>query len=485
MDPVQKILKQVTSTARKYAMFSPGDMVLVAVSGGADSVSLLDILYEVRTEMDIRLGIAHFNHGLRPGEDEKEAEFVRGLSESYGVRLYEGNASKSLREATSLEETARKERYRFLEQAAREAEADKIALGHTMNDQAETVMIRLLRGSGPPGLSGIPPKRGDRIVRPLIEITRGEILAYLHEKGLNWMEDPSNRDPRFLRNRIRHQLLPLLQQYQPDLIPLLSRTAEIFRQDEEWMSEEARGWMEKNVRESSLGGLEVRIHDLHGLAPALQTRVVRAMVKETAGGLRRISAKHISAIRALLDSSRPQAMVTLPGGVLVLKQYQSLRITRSWDQEVPGFLLEIQGPGSFKLEALESMVVVEEVEPTDVSLEKAPSWQAFFDAEKVKYPILIRTFRPGDRFEPLGLGGTKKLKDFFIDQKVPASLRRLIPIFETQEKIMWVGGLRIDERFKVSGHTKKVLKFTLSGRVEQWELGQGKPHPLPSPMHSG
>ena len=245
MDSAQKILKKVKATISRYEMFQPGDLVVVAVSGGPDSVCLLHILHTLRKELGINLLVAHYDHGLRPGEDASETRFVTSLAESMAVP-FETERAKSLlhRRTPSLEEAARNARYRFLEKVRREHDAQKIALAHQLNDQAETVLMRMLRGSGPSGLGGIPPCRDQVIVRPLIEVSRKEVEAYIKARKVSYVVDSSNLQASFLRNRIRLELVPLLEQYQPRLAERLAETAEILRMEDEYLEQIVTAWVD-------------------------------------------------------------------------------------------------------------------------------------------------------------------------------------------------------------------------------------------------
>ncbi len=223
MDPVKKIVKKVENTITGYRMLERGDRVIVAVSGGADSVCLLDILFTLKEILGIELVVAHFDHGLRPDEDEYETDFVKSLAESFDCNFTTKKTARSLTPGSaSLEEKARDIRYRFLNEVKAQFSAQKIATGHNLNDQAETVLMRLLRGSGSSGLSGIPPVRDTHIIRPLIEVTRNEIESYLSSKGLRHITDSSNFETKHLRNEIRLNLLPQLEKYQPKIVEILA-----------------------------------------------------------------------------------------------------------------------------------------------------------------------------------------------------------------------------------------------------------------------
>ena len=262
-------------------MTRPGHRIIVAVSGGPDSVCLLDVLQKLHDEMGLQLVVAHFNHGLRPEADDDETRFVESVAESYGLPFFVKRADISLRaHHGSLEEAARTARYRFLEEVRERSSAQEVAVGHNLDDQAETVIMRLLRGSGPSGLGGIPPTRDGRIIRPLIEVTRKEIEAYLDCRALKYTVDSSNLDTRFLRNKIRLELMPALQSYQPNIRKILGQTAEILRQDEEWLNEEARKWVDTTGLDKGSGDYRVPIEAFNALPPPLKNRVTRCLLKQ-------------------------------------------------------------------------------------------------------------------------------------------------------------------------------------------------------------
>jgi tRNA(Ile)-lysidine synthase len=461
MDMVRHTIEKVRRTIARYNMISPGDGVVVAVSGGPDSVCLLDMLHELGDELGIQLLVAHFDHGLRPGEDEDETRFVESLAMSFNLPFETKKAAQSLRQGTaSLEERARNARYRFFDEVKKKYEARKIAVGHNLNDQAETVLMRLMRGSGPSGLSGIRPFRDDKIVRPLIELTRGEIESYLKQKRLAFVTDSSNLERRHLRNRIRMELLPQLKRYQPRIVEVLGQVAEIMRRDDEYLEERAAEWVEERVEIRDTGEVYIPLPSFVELPEALRNRVIRQALKITGGNLRKVSTRHLDAVNLLATGKRPQTLVKLPNGISARRSYDTLFFGASEEKQPQAFCCLIEGPGTFYLDALGCTVSLEEMEGA-VSPESSMSpWTAFLDAERITYPLMIRNFRPGDRFVPLGMSGHKKLKDFFIDLKIPSEVRARIPILTERDMPIWVCGYRIDDRFKVSSKTKKVLKVT-------------------------
>ena len=457
-------VRKVRCCISRYEMISPGDLVVVAVSGGPDSVCLLDLLNTYRCDLDIELVAAHFDHRLRPGEDEAETRFVEDLASSMGLSFEAGRADPGMdRQNGSLEENARDARYRFLEQVRQMYGAHKIAVGHNLNDQAETVLMRLLRGSGPSGLAGIPPVREGCIIRPLIEVRRDEIESYLELRGLGYMTDSSNLERGYLRNRLRLDLLPRLKEYQPRIVERLGRTAEIMRMDEEWLDAKAGDWLGREADSGPQGDVRVPLPLFLGLDEAIRSRVVRRALRMAGGGLRRIGLRHWESINGIAAGERPQARVDLPNGLHVIKEYDTLIFTAEKQGGVEDFCYLLKGPGRSYLEALGCFITLEETTKEALPEGNDSPETAFLDAERLAYPLMVRNFRPGDRFIPLGMTGHKKIKDFFIDLKIPSGARARIPILTWGNDIVWVCGLRTDNRYRVNPGTRKVLKVALSG----------------------
>jgi tRNA(Ile)-lysidine synthase len=458
---VRDIIKKVRSTISKYGMLDPGERVVVAVSGGPDSACLLDILSLIRNDLKIELLVAHFDHGLRPGDSEAEARFVEGLAESLNLPFEIKCAGKGILQGeSSLEERARNARYLFLEEVSQKLSATKIALGHNLNDQAETVLMRLLRGSGLSGLGGIPPCRDGKIIRPLIEVTRGGVESYLEERGLKYMVDTSNLERRFLRNRIRHELLPQLEQYQPMILERLVQMAELMRSEDAFLETRAGEWVKRSSEGGARGEIQIPLSSFLGLHDALKNRVIRNILKTTGGTLRRISLRHIHAIKRMALETRPQAQIHLPNQVIARRIYDTLSFGRVKENEAYGFCFSLKGPGSYHLDALGCTVSLVERERGDVICHEGSPWVALINRDCVNYPLVLRNYSPGDRFKPFGMQGRKKLKDFFIDLKIPSDERARIPVLTYENVPIWVCGLRIDERYKVTEDTETVLEVS-------------------------
>jgi len=458
--------KQVLSTILDHKMVQDGDVVVVAVSGGADSVCLLRILYELRDTLDMSLIVAHLNHGLRPLEDEKETEFVAGLAGEFNLPSAHEKAH-NLRKVsgTSLEEKARIIRYNFFEKILSEHDAQKVALGHNMNDQAETVLMNLLRGSGLRGLSGIPPIRENRYIRPLIQVTRDEIHAYLKEKNMSFIVDSSNLEKKYLRNKIRLDLIPFLLSYQPRLIEHLGELASLCREKNQSIEEEARNCLKKATLHVSQGVMDLSIAVLKDLPMSTRFDVIREAIKQIRGTLRRINGEHVKAVNDLINNPKPQVRTNLPEKLVVKKTYERLRFAADAEVEIEDFSYRIEHMGSIHIPEINQVLFLEEATKRDFS-EASPSPRvAFVDLDRIKWPLSVRNFRVGDKFMPFGLKGSKKVKDVFIDKKICRQERKRMPILTCGNDIIWVCGIRIDDRYRVTGNTRRILRCEVAESV--------------------
>ena len=454
--------KKVRKTINRYGMIDPGDLIIVAVSGGPDSVCLLHLLKDLKDDLKFDLLVAHFDHGLRPDEDESETNFVCHLAASMHLPFETEKAfSLNRAETGSIEEKARDARYMFLEGVMKKRGAQKIAVGHNLNDQAETVMMRLLRGSGPAGLAGISPYRDHKIIRPLIEIQREEIFSYLSSRDLSFVVDSTNLETRYLRNEIRLKLMPLLQTYQPRLAEHLGHLAEDLREEDRYIERQVEDWILRNAGLRPNGDIIIPVSTFVHLPRPLRNRVTRQLLKRVKKNLRRIDRVHILGVHHLAKGQRPQSVLSLPEGLTIKKRYSRLIFSGRQEERSDDFQYLLKGPGTIYIRELDRSISLFELEPGAVSnLEDSPC-VSYFDAGKVTYPLIVRNFKAGDRFVPLGMTGHKKVKDFFVDLKIPYEMRRSTPILLTRDVPIWICGYRIDERYKVTQDTKKILKATL------------------------
>jgi len=335
-------------------------------------------------------------------------------------------------------------------------------MGHNLNDQAETVIMRVLRGSGSSGLAGIPPFRDNTIIRPLIRIRRDEIETYLKNHELSFITDSSNFEPKYFRNRIRLEILPLMLKYQPRLIENLGQLSELLRGESDYLASVAENWIKEEAERRDDNEILIPVSSFIKLDPPVRNLVTRQALSGIRKGLRRIEKVHIESVSRLACGKRPQAIINLPGGLIVKKIYDRLIFSTSGGKKMRGFHYSLKGPGKFFLKRINRWICIKEIrEGVDLDGTLPPD-TAYIDSGRISFPLLARNSKPGDRFIPLGMNGSKKIKDFFIDQKIPSETRSRIPILVNGDMPVWVCGYRIDDRFKVTTSTKNILKVTVT-----------------------
>jgi tRNA(Ile)-lysidine synthase len=441
-------------------MIEPRNHIGVAVSGGIDSVALLDILATLREELHIELIVLHLNHRIRGAESIRDQQFVQNLSERYDLPYHakEVDVPGFIKETPlSLQDAARELRYRFFEEASQTLGLDKVAIGQTADDQAETVLMRFIRGGGTRGLKGIPSIRGPYI-RPLIEVWRQDLLEYIQHKGLAFVQDSSNLKKDYLRNRVRYELLPALKEYNPSIKQRLLRLAQIMGQDESYLEGLADEVTKGIVAKDEAGFISISIPSLLPLPSALQARVLQRAFAMLSGGI--LEYPHVKGIIALIQEDGGSKRTALPEGYWAIRTYDQLIMERE-GAPASGMVgvIELLIPGTTRLNG-----IGREIEATlfkgKPDLQADPQ-VAYLDLHQLAFPLRCRTFHPGDNFIPLGMNKPKKLKNFFIDLKIPQAERLKIPLVMSGTDICWVGGLRIGERFKIKEVTKKILRLAL------------------------
>lgn len=452
-------MKTLVTKVRNQNLFHPGETVVVAVSGGADSVALLDIM--TRLDCGLHLVVAHLNHCLRGAESDADEAFVASLADNYHLPFVSQRcdvADLARRERLSLEDAGRRARYAFLEQTAAQYRGSSIALAHHQDDQAETVLIRLLRGSGGTGLSGMAGAAGEKLKRPLLQVSRAKLELYLKRRGLTFRTDSTNADTAILRNSIRHELIPFLRRYNPKVSERLAATAEILAGDEELLDGLTQAAYQK-LAASESGRVNFQIEPLLRESRPLRLRLYRRALFELRGDLMRIGLAHLDAIDRLAASPRPNAEAKLPGAFKAWRCYGSLSIGHEAPQASPAWEQVVTGVGCYQLPN-GAVLVVERMSRPE-SLDTGSRWSAFLSPDAVPFPWLLRNFRPGDRFTPLGMGGAQKVKDAFINEKVPPDLRRRIPLLLSEGEIAWVPGVRLGERGRVGSCIDAVLRVEI------------------------
>ncbi len=474
------LLEKAKKTIEKYRMFPPGAKVVVGVSGGPDSSTLLHLLCRLRSEYDLHLWAAHLNHGLRGAEAAEEAEWVERFAFKLGIPLISDSfdvASLAKEKGLGLEEAGRRARYDFFEDVAHQVAAARIALGHTASDQIETILMRVIKGTGLDGLCGIPPIRG-KVVRPLIEVFREEIEKYCQENNLSPCLDSSNREISFLRNRIRLELLPFLKDYNPQISKALFQLGKILKEDVDFLKEEGeesfKGLLKEEGEKDKQRWLVLDVEKLFRLHPALQKRVLRQAIRETKGNLKGITFEHLVSILKL-NGEKGARWLNLPGDLVVQREYKDLLFRKGKPRDI-SFASSLTVPGKTELPQLNLVFeaeLISEVPGSFSSLTRGgkvklgekrefPERQAWLDFDKLVLPLFLRGREKGDRFTPLGMKGSKKVKDFFIDLKVPLQKRERVPLLISKGKVVWVVGYRISECFKVDKETKRILKIRIS-----------------------
>jgi len=447
---------RVADNITRHNLFSPESTIIVALSGGADSTALLHILAGL-TELRPRLVVAHLNHCLRGEESDCDEEFSRALAtrlhlpfESVRVDVDEIARVNGL----NLEDAGRRARISFLDDMRLKWNAAAVAVAHHADDQAETVLMRLLRGSGATGLAGMRFLNRRGYIRPLLNCTRQEIEAYLQQRGVEWREDASNHDTTWLRNRIRHELLPELKRYNPAVTSSLSITAQLLADENDLLDDMATEVAE-SICTFTNDSVSCSIKTLLRHPVALRRRIYRLMFKHVSGQLQHFSHLHTEAIEAVITAERPNASLNLPGGISLSRAYDRLGMQKAVPAVV--FIREfvISGPGSYQFENGSSLLIESSGEYSGISPDAGGMVQ--FDPDKAPFPWLVRSFQPGDRISPVGMTGSKKVKDLFIDKKIPLNLRRQIPLVFSDNTLIWVCGVRLSANVIADEASKRTL----------------------------
>jgi tRNA(Ile)-lysidine synthase len=461
------LVEKAEEAIRRFGLLSGREGILVGVSGGQDSVALFDVLAQLAPSMELRLAVAHVHHGLRGAEADQDQALTERLASSAGIpcRCRRIDVPAMARASgKSFEEAGREVRYEFFEEVRRELNADVIAVGHTASDRAETLVMNLLRGAGLDGLGSIPPKRG-RIVRPLILATRQETQEHCRRRDLEYRIDRTNLEPESLRNKVRLELLPLLErEYAGGAAAHIARAAELAHEEVQVLRDVAADALEGATVESAPGRLMLELARLDAMPEALAGRVIREAIRVASGDVRDLRYNHVRDIVCLIKWGRTGARLVLPGDVSVERGYEELTITQGGAESAePGQVsAPLPVPGEVTLPAL-GVHVRGELRDAEGEAVAKGKCTATVDATEAGQALVVRNWRPGDRFRPLGLGGEKKLQDFFVDSKVPRAERSRVPIVARSDgRIVWVVGHRVDERAKVSPTTSRIIVLTAS-----------------------
>lgn len=459
-------LQTVKETIITHDLLRQGDSILVALSGGPDSVALLHILRSIRRSYHLTLGAVYINHQMRPRAAKKEEQFCQLLCDELGVPLTvvrENVPALAKKTRRGLEETARDVRYAIFERLARTHPYDRVALGHHADDQVETILFRLFRGTGPSGLTGMPVKRG-KYIRPLLELTRTDILAYLKKHSLNWCEDTSNQSLRFRRNWIRHRLLPTLRtNLNPKVDSAILSLAGHLAEDEAYLESIIDLAARKTVRMTPGGKIALALESYRDYPVALRHRLLRHCLKATCRSESTLNREPVQRLdRLAMSGSRA---ISLPAQMQASVVGLTLYVWARYDIDVyeeltPGRSLNLDWPSVRFTSRLEK--------PMRKSVNKSTCCSRVrLGWDKLRPPLVVRTVRPGDRFRPLGMKGHKKVGDFLTDRKVPRPLRDEVLLLCDQEGPVWVAGCEIADRVKIDERTGRVLTVAYSVRQKR------------------
>jgi tRNA(Ile)-lysidine synthase len=436
-----------------------GQRILLALSGGADSVALFHALMALRRKFGFELAAAHLNHNLRGAESDRDESFVGELCARHGVELTVERAHGLNLEPGNLEARARAARRQFLTRAAALTNSRYIAMAHQADDQAETVMLRLLRGSGVTGLGAMAEVEGT-VIRPLLQVPRSALRAYLAELGERFVEDSSNQSLRYDRNRVRHHLMPLMErEYAPGLRQRLVEMAAEMRRVDDLLATLAAGSMGECLNPD--GSLDVvalrRVH------PAVLAAVMRRFVAARAGDLWGFERSHIEALRKLCIKDAPNGEIVLPSGWRAKRRYGKLLLVQGEEHNDVAAAFEVPLPVNAVTAIAPARAVFQSILMARTSARMPDDTsKAIFDAQALAPGLAVRNFIPGDRIVPLGVAGSRKLKDVFIEHKIPIERRRRFPVVVLDGRVAWLPGLVRSNLALVTDRTSEVLELSVS-----------------------
>jgi tRNA(Ile)-lysidine synthase len=459
---------KVLAYIREHELLKPGDRAGVAVSGGADSVALLRVLLELRGELGIVVSVVHFNHKIRGADADEDERFVGGLAEQCGLEFHHSSAdvpAYAAEHKLSLETAGRQARYQFFESFLHQRRLDAIATGHTMDDQAETVLMRVLRGAGTRGLAGIYPKKAvlgcgkqaaGYIVRPLLGIRRAEARDYLASVKQSWREDATNLDLQYMRNRIRHGLIPLIEtRFQPTTVAALGQLAEVAREEENHWEAELSRLMPEVMGDSTASGLTVNIPRLLAVPPALQRRVLRNCAQQLGVSL---DFEHLTQLLRAARCGAGGKTCELPGGWVAARRQQELRFELRRNTDQPASLAyEYRLPIPGEVEITEAGRVIRAFLRPVKPGASGYNPQQSLDPAMLGPEVVVRNWRPGDRLWLAHSKGPKKMKELFEERHVPSEERRSWPVAASGGKLAWSRGFGASAEFQPAGDAKLVV----------------------------
>lgn len=461
---LENTINKVINTINENKMISKGDGIIVALSGGPDSICLLHVLHSLKEKYDLTIYAAHVNHMLRGNESDTDEKVCSEYCESLGIKFYSRSVDiekMASEQGISTEMAGRDARYSFFEELMDKVGAQKVAVAHNQNDQAETVLMRLMRGTGIEGLVGIKPVRDEIFIRPIINVTRAEIEKYCEVNKLPARIDKTNYEPIYSRNKVRLELIPYIEKnFNSDIIATLSRMCELIKRDEEFIQENVTKFFEKvcDISDEKV----IIYNDAFNLHPAVISRIIRKALLIFKGDINNIQSIHVDNV-IKIQKSETGKFTVVPKGILITNVYGNIEITRQ--QKNKSRKLDMNQSVELKLgdNYVENLGVIFRIR--QVSNYKSMNFKGkenikYFNCDNVKN-ISVRVRKDGDRFVPFGMKGSKKLKDIFMDLKVPREKRDFVPLLCFDEEISWIVGYKISDKFKVHEGVKNIIEVTV------------------------
>lgn len=460
------LAEKVLEDIKDKNLIGRGDTVLVGLSGGPDSVCLLHVLKSIEESMDIKIVAVHVNHLLRGRDSFEDEEYVKILCDKLNVELKTERINLTdiaKKKKLSIEEAGREERYRIFAQTAEIFNADKIAVAHNKNDQAETILMNIIRGTGLLGLKGMDFKRG-KIIRPLLGIDRLEIEEYCNKYKLQPKTDKTNLESIYTRNKIRLDLIPYINEhFNTDIISKLTKMSEIIKNENDFIEYYTDKLYNKALMKKYDGEIVLNTKVFNTYHKGAKGRVLRKAIEEVIGFIRGIESVHIDDIIKLASDGRVGAMIHLPYKIRVEKSYRTLKVYQfKTFPQVNLYKVKLNIPGDTLIQEENFILrasIIDDVNPEDYKKNQKTSKVQYFDYDKLTGGINIRKRENGDLIKPVNSNGTKKLKKYFIDEKIPIDIRNKIPLVAKDKEIVWIIGYVISDKFKVTDSTGKVLKL--------------------------
>jgi len=453
------MIESVIKTIKEYNMIDKGNSIVVGVSGGPDSICLINLLSEFKEKYNLRLYVVHVNHMLRGIDADNDASFVEDVCRGMGIPFFlfkEDVRKYALEKGLSEEAAGREVRYKAFLEIFEKVNADKIAVAHNKNDVAETILLNILRGAGTTGLIGIKPVNGN-IIRPLIRTTRDEILDYLKSKNIKFVVDATNKEDVYRRNRIRLKLIPFIEEnFSIDIVENLYRTSQIILDDEDYLNEEC----EKIFKKISIFNKEsvmVDIDEIKKLHDSLKKRLIRMAYKAIRGDTNELTYKHVEDALKLIDK-QTSSKIDLPFEIEVIKSYNNLIFRKRAYIERNQIEIKLKIPGITDAGCL-GTYMAEIIDRESIEKLNLGKYHKLFDMDMLDGDITLRYRKSGDYIAPLNMKGTKTLKEYFIDEKVPKEMRDKIPLLAIDNCIVWIVGYRMSDKYKIRDSTKKILSI--------------------------